>query len=530
MTFTDKELDNILDISYLKIKGEIPFKVIPNDDERVDPNLNSDNKSQSASSSSSESGRDANIADVSVNSENDADSSVVLDLCHLEKLNMELKKMDALLRNDTWEIVKLSKGRKAIGSKWIFKINYQSSGEIDMFKARLVAQGFGQKEGNKVCRLKKSLYGLKEAPRQWNAKLTSTLIKNGFGQSKSDYSLYTKFDKGVFLALLIYVDDIIITGNNVSKIEKFKVFLKSKFMIKDLEKHKYFLGINVIDTEKGICLNKRKYVLDLLSEYGMLACKPVNTPLMSKLIISNEATEKDPILDNITDYQRLMAKLIYLTNTRPDISYDVQCLSQFMHSPLKSHFKTTFKILRYLKGCPGLGIHIIKDSGMSLNAYSDADWAKYVVTRKSVTGYCIFLNNSLVSWKSKKQNTLSKSFIKAEYRALASVTSEVIWILKILKDLNIENLLPVSLHCDSNFAIKIAASPVFHERTKHLEIDLHFVREKILKEVVKTIKVDSANQIADILTKGLDTLQHKILVEKLVIALEKALGLSLKID
>ncbi|GJU86817.1 hypothetical protein Tco_1294363 [Tanacetum coccineum] len=151
-----------------------------------------------------------------------------------------------------------------------------------------------------------------------------------------------------------------------------------------------------------------------------------------------------------------------------------------------------------------LGIHIVKDFSMSLTVFSDADWAKCVVRGKYVTGYCVFLNNSIVSWKSKKQKTLSKSSTEAEYNALASVTSEVIWVLKILKDLNIENLLPVKLHCDSNFAIKIAANPVFHERTKHLEIDLHFVREIFLKGVVETVKVDSANQIADILTKGLD--------------------------
>ncbi|GKD16498.1 hypothetical protein Tco_1205656, partial [Tanacetum coccineum] len=172
-----------------------------------------------------------------------------------------------------------------------------------------------------------------------------------------------------------------------------------------------------------VYLNQRKYVLDLLSEYGMLACKPANTPLLSKLVISNEATEKDHVLENITDYQKLMGKLIYLTNTRPDISYVVHCLSQFMHSPLKSHLKTTFKILRYLKGCPSLGIHIVRTSGMFLNAFSDADWAKCVITR-NVTGYCVFLNNSLVSLKSKKQNTLSKSSTEVEYRALALVTTE----------------------------------------------------------------------------------------------------------
>ncbi|GJW38354.1 ribonuclease H-like domain-containing protein [Tanacetum coccineum] len=303
--------------------------------------------------------------------------------------------MDALLRNDTWDIVDLPKDRKAIGNKWTFKIKYKSSSEIDRYKARL-----------------------------WNAKLTSALIENGFSQSKYDYSLYTKSNNGIYLALLVYVDDVINTGNSVYEIKEFKVYLKSKFMIKDLGKLKYFLGIEVIDTDKCICLNQRKYVLDLLSEYSMLACKPANTPLMSKLSISNEDSDNDHTLDNIIDYQKLMGKLIYLTNTRPDISYVVHCLSQFMYSPLKSHLKIAFSILRYLKICPGLGIHVINNFGMNLKAFSNVDWAKCVVTRKSITGYCVFLNGSLVSWKSKKQNILSK------FLALASVTSEVIWILK----------------------------------------------------------------------------------------------------
>ncbi|GKB74092.1 ribonuclease H-like domain-containing protein, partial [Tanacetum coccineum] len=355
--FQDVNHINFFDLEYSKI---------PNDDERVDPKLNSDNKSRSASSSSSESGRTSFTADFLVNSMNDADSSDnffatqdervttleenifsevkygtkkyvrysklnTKNYCFVTQLNknhepksyLEASKyphwtdamnqeMDALLRNETWEIVELPKGRKAIGSKWIYNIKYQSSGEIDIFKARLVAQGFSQKEGidyeetfspvvkmvtvrcllnivvsmswhvfqldvnnaflygdleetvymkppegyfpsdNKVCMLKKSLYGLKQAPRQWNANLTSTLIENGFSQSKYDYSLYTKYDKGVFLALLVYVDDIIITGNSVSKIKKFKVYLKSKSMIKDLGKLKYFFGIEVVNTQKGM--------------------------------------------------------------------------------------------------------------------------------------------------------------------------------------------------------------------------------------------------------------------------------------
>ncbi|GKC02397.1 ribonuclease H-like domain-containing protein [Tanacetum coccineum] len=383
---------------------------ISNDDERVANDLDKD---KSNSTSSSVFGSNINTADFPVDSGNDVDSSDNIvatqneEVATLEenifsesnldnhpsssqgvqnvrrssrqsvflrnyndfvvesKVKYGLEKyveMNALLRNDTWELVDLPEGRKAIGSKWIYKSKSRYSGEIDRYKYRLVAQGFRQKEEINYEETFSSVVKMETircllnivVSMSWlldsgNAKLTSTLIENGFSQSKSDYSLYTKSDKGVFLALLVYVDDIIITGNSISEIEKFKVFLKCKFMIKDLGKLKYFLGIEVVDTDKGICLNQRKYVLDLLSKYGMLACKPAKTPLMSKLVISNEANNKDLLLKNFFDYQKLMGKLIYLTNTRPDISYDVHCLSQFMHSPLTSHLKIAFKILRYLR-------------------------------------------------------------------------------------------------------------------------------------------------------------------------------------
>ncbi|GJT35936.1 putative RNA-directed DNA polymerase [Tanacetum coccineum] len=457
----------------------------------------------------------------------------------IEAMNKEMK---ALYDNDTWEITELPLGRKSIGGKWVLKLN---TGLVEILKGiRLAIQnswplfqldvnnaflygylsetvymdlpeGYFSPNDKRVCRLKKSLYGLKQAPRQWNAKLTHTLIEHGFKQSKSDYSLFTKSEKGSFIVLLVYVDDIIVTGNNVNSIESFKKFLKTKFQIKDLGKLKYFLGIEVVDTNKGVCLSQRKYCLDLLSEFGLLACKPSAIPLEQNISITNELTDSDLLIDNITEYQKLIDKLIYLTHTRRDIAYSVHCLSQFMHKPLKSHLKIALKVLRYLKSAPGKGIHVIKNNVTSLDVYVDADWAKCVVTRKSVTGFCILLNGSLVSWKSKKQNTLSKSSAEAEYRAIASATSEIVWILKILQDLNWEHFIPAKVFCDSQAAIKIAANPVFHERTKHLEIDLHFVRDKIISGVIKTYKISSTNQVADVLTKGLDKIQHENLISKM---------------
>ncbi|GKD77969.1 hypothetical protein Tco_1340590 [Tanacetum coccineum] len=202
-------------------------------------------------------------------------------------------------------------------------------------------------------------------------------------------------ENGNYIALLVYVGDIIVTGNNVVEIQKFKDFLRTQ----------------------------------------LLACKPSATPLEQNLSITNEPTDVDKVSDNITKYQKLIGKLIYLTHTRPDISYSVHCLSQFMHKPLRSHVKIALRVLRYLKGNPEKGIHIVKQPKASLKAFVDADSAKCLVIRKSVTGFCIKLNGSLVSWKSKKQNTLSKSSIVSEYRAMDSVTSEVTWILKILRDL-----------------------------------------------------------------------------------------------
>ncbi|XP_071727352.1 uncharacterized mitochondrial protein AtMg00810-like [Rutidosis leptorrhynchoides] len=376
-------------------------------------------------------------------------------------------------------------------------------------------EGYFSKNDKRVCKLNKSLYGLKQAPRQRNEKLNSALVEHGFKQSTCDYSLYVKSSDNVFIAILVYVNDNVVTGNNLNEIEKFKLFLKSKFQIKDLGKLKYFFGIEILNNEKGICMNQRKYCLDLLSDYGMLGCKPANTPIESNLCVSCDPSEKDPLLSNITEYQKLIGRLIYLTLTRPDISYAVQVLSQFMHAPLQSHLNLAFRVLRYLKCAPGKGIQFVKGIDLDVYAYCDVDWGKCKVMRNSVSGYLVYFCGSLISWKSKKPDIVARSSTEAEYKAMAAAACEIVWIKNLLQELNANLKLPINLFCDNNSAIQIAANPVFHERTKHFKIDIHFIRQKVSIGLIKIVKVPSVLQYTDILTKGLSVTQHGFLSSKL---------------
>ncbi|GKB58900.1 uncharacterized mitochondrial protein-like protein [Tanacetum coccineum] len=239
--------------------------------------------------------------------------------------------------------------------------------------------------------------------------------------------------------------------------------------------------------------------------------RPIGTAKPSKVPLyvgkSNKPVKvvdgDDKNLSNISCYQKLIGKLIYLTITRPDIAYVVHKLSQVMHSPKQSDLRLAFKVLRYLKGSPGKGILYEKSNEFNVSAYVDSDWAKCTATRRSITGYAVYLGDSLISWRSKKQNVLARSSAEAEFRAMSNVTCEVIWVLKILTELKVNYDTPVNMFCD------IAANPVFHERTKHFEIDLFFLREKITDGVIKTCKIKSEENVADILTKGLSIDEHK---------------------
>lgn len=281
-----------------------------------------------------------------------------------------------------------------------------------------------------MCKLNKSLYGLKQASRQWFLKLSTCLKAAGFSQSLSDYSLFVRNHHGNFTALLVYVDDVILAGNNLQEIEETKQFLAKRFKLKDLGQLKYFLGIEVARSRHGITLCQRKYALEILEDTGFLGAKPSRFPVEHNLSLTRSNGE---LLDEPSSYRRLVGRLIYLTITRSDLAYSVHVLSQFMDKPRQPHLEAAHKVLKYIKHTPGQGILLPSTGSLQLRAYCDADWARCIDTRRSITGYCILLGQAPISWKTKKQNTVSRSSAEAEYRSMATTCCEITWLKNILK-------------------------------------------------------------------------------------------------
>lgn len=482
------------------------------------------------------------------------------------------KELAALSSNNTWDIVPLPSGKKPIGCKWVFKIKQKADGSIERYKARLVAKGYNQKYGvdyqetfipvvkmstvrtliaiaahrgwslfqldvnnaflhgdlheevymaipegvphssNHVCKLKKSLYGLKQASRQWFAKLVAELTHQGFHQSKNDYSLFIKKDGPKISVAAVYVDDIILTGNDVPTLTLLKQHLHDTFSIKDLGLLSFFLGLEISYLPTGIALTEKKFTRELLEESGLTSFKSVVTPLPVNLKLQADLGD---LLPDPSLYRSLVGKLNFLTNTRPDLAFTVQNLSQFMHSPRSSHMEALNHTLRYVAHTEGQGILLKATDQLTLQVFSDSDWASCPDSRRSITGYVLQLGSSPISWKSKKQATVSKSSSEAEYRAMASAAAEVSWMVRLLEELGVSHLQHVLLHCDNQSAIHIGKNPVFHECTKHIDIDCHFTREKVLEGLIQLTYLPTSSQLADVLTKVLPSAQFQDLLSKL---------------
>ncbi|CAM8966099.1 unnamed protein product [Rhodiola kirilowii] len=293
----------------------------------------------------------------------------------------------------------------AASKNWpLFQLDVDNAflhGSLDEEVYMTLPLGFyvSDKSNGKVCRLLKSLYGLKQDPRQWFAKLSEALISYGFRQSLFDYSLFILQEHKHTTFLLVYVDDIVITGTSTDVVTAVKQFIHAKFKLKDLGLLRFFLGLEVARGPKCIQLNQRKYVMDLLEDQNMVDCKPACTPMDTKHCLS--VSKADPIPDAMV-YIRSIGKLIYLTITRPELSYAVHILSQFMQSPTVEHLRAAHRVLRYIKAAPAQGLFFPANSDLTVHAYCDADWGACPLTRRSITGYCILLGGCIVSWKTKK--------------------------------------------------------------------------------------------------------------------------------
>ncbi|XP_019451704.1 PREDICTED: uncharacterized protein LOC109353797 [Lupinus angustifolius] len=224
--------------------------------------------------------------------------------------------------------------------------------------------------------------------------------------------------------------------------------------------------------------------------------------------------DSEPYHDPVS-YRQLVGRLLYLTNTRPDITFVVQQLTQFMANPTVMHHKAMTRVLRYIKGTPGQGLLYPTTSTIQIKGFSESDWETCPDTRKSILGYCMFLGDSLVSWKSKKQNSVSRSSSEAEYRALAIASCEIQWLTYLLTDFQILYKQHALLYHDNNSARHITANAVFHERTKHVEIDRHVIRERLHNKLLHLLPISTSAQIADMLTKPLEPIVFNQLLSKL---------------
>ncbi|CAN6697200.1 unnamed protein product [Malus baccata var. baccata] len=343
---------------------------------------------------------------------------------------------------------------------WVFTIKQKADGSINRYKARLVAKGYTQTYGvdyqdtfPSVAKLNTMRVLLSLASNQdWP--LLQFDVKNVFLHGDLKEEVYMDLPPG------IGTSPGKVTGDYHKEIQRLQKYLATKFEMKEFGELKYFLGIEVA------------------------------------------RSKHDQVPTHKEQYQRLVGRLIYLSYTRPDIAYAVSVISQFLNSYSEAHMDAVTSILSYLKMAPGRGLVFSKNGHLNVERYTDADWAGFITDRQSTFGYFTFVGGNLVTWRSKKQNVVARSTAEAEFRDMSYDVCELLWLEKLLRDLGFKPKGAMKLHCDNKAAIEIAYNPVQHDRTKHVEIDGHFIKEKLDAVIIMFLFVGSEDQLADALTKA----------------------------
>lgn len=356
-------------------------------------------------------------------------------------------------------------------------------------------------EEDKVYKLKKALYGLRQAPRAWYSKIEGYFAESGFEKCSYEHTLFVKVEgKGKILIVSLYVDDLIFTGNDCVMIENFKKSMMHKFEMTDLGEMKYFLGVEVKQGAGGIHLCQSKYAKEVLDRFGMTESNSVRNPIVpgSKLSKEGGGAEVDG-----TRYKQLIGSLMYLTATRPDLMYVVCLISRFMAHPKEAHWEAAKRVLRYLRGTVDMGVYYRREVLDDLVGYCDSDYAGNVDDSRSTTGFVFMLSAGAVSWSLRKHPIVTLSTTEAEYVAAAACACQCVWMQRVLNSLGYDHCRCVTLFCDNTSTIKLAKNHVFHGRSKHINVRFHFIRDLSKDGVVKLEFCGSSEQLADIFTKPL---------------------------
>lgn len=486
------------------------------------------------------------------------------------------EEIEMLKKNKTWDLVTVPPNTNIVGSKWTYKIKRDEKGNISKYKARLVARGFSQKYGhdydqvfapvvrqttlrillsvasaNKlfvthidvksaflngvlddkiymkqppgyeekgpqyVCKLNKSLYGLKQAANVWNKALHNVLTKDGFIQSSADNCLYTKchVEEGNSpIYLLIYVDDILVAAKSKPQLNEVEQILKKNFEIKNLGAVHHYLGLEVKkDKNDNFCIRQKYYIDKLLKEYGLQDAKISKFPVDPGY--GKSISEK---LNSNSDYRKLIGSLLYIAvNSRPDIAASISILSRKTESPTKEDWNELKRVLRYLKGTSEHYLKLSNDDSRDncLIGYADASWAEDKTDRKSNTGFVFQLNNGTVSWCCRKQSCVALSSTESEFISLSEACREAIWIRKLLTDMMVPQTNATTIFEDNQGCLRMMDEGKFSNRTKHIDTKLYFIKHHIDKRDIICEYCPTQEMLADMLTKPLNSIKiqrHRI--------------------